>query len=102
MPLVINGTNGIDASKAYTAQQQSKSKAPKNQGSGNAADRADILDISPQARQAHAYRAVLKDLPEVRDDLVMAVKKGIQAGTYKPDPMKIAEGILELSILVRR
>jgi anti-sigma28 factor (negative regulator of flagellin synthesis) len=41
-------------------------------------------------------------LPEVRDDLVMAVKKGLQAGTYKPDPAKIADGVLEMSLLLVR
>ena len=100
--MVINGTNGIDASKVYAAQQQCLKSAPKKQGAVQSADRADILDISQEARLAHAYRAALKSLPEVRQDLVAAVKQGIQAGTYQPDPIKIAEGILELSILVRR
>ena len=99
-PVVINGTNGIDATKAYGLQQQSKAN-PKTRDAASKLDNSDILEISPEARQARTYQAALKALPEVRDDLVTAVKKGIQNGTYKPDPLKIAEGIIESGIIVR-
>lgn len=94
--MVIHGTNGFDATKAYTNQLQKQDKA--QAGKPAAADkstRTDILDISSEARQAQVYRAALKDLPEVREDLVASLKAQIQAGTYKPDPAKIAQGIIE-------
>lgn len=103
--MIIKGTNGFDAAKAYTAQlqKQDKIKADRNCGA-NKTERADILDISPEARQAQIYRAALKELPNVREDLVASIKKRIQEGTYEPDAGKIADGILEdrLSIDIRR
>ncbi|OPX94322.1 MAG: Anti-sigma-28 factor, FlgM [Pelotomaculum sp. PtaB.Bin104] len=103
--MIIKGTNGFDAAKAYAAQLQKQEKANANKNySDNKVERADILDISPEARQAQIYRAALKEIPEVREDLVASIKKRIQEGTYKPDAGKIADGILadKLSIDIRR
>lgn len=98
--MVINGTNGIDATKAYGLQQQNKAN-PKTRNTASKPENSDILEISPEARQARTYQAALKNLPEVREDLVSAIKRGIQNGTYKPDPVKIADGIIESGIMVR-
>lgn len=100
--MVINGTNGIDAAKVYGLHQKNQSKV--NQKTNNTAskpDNSDILDISQVARQARTYKEALKALPDVRDDLVAAVKKGIENGTYKPDPVKIAEGVIESGLITR-
>ena len=100
--MVINGTNGIDITKAYGLQQQSQNKSSKKtRDTASKPGNSDILEISPEARQAQKYQAALKALPEVRDDLVAAIKKGIQNGTYKPDPVNTAEGIIESGLLVR-
>ena|GEM_PF-1793405 len=100
--MVINGTNGIDAAKAYGLQQQNQSKVNKKAlSTASKPDNSDILDISQAARQARTYKEALKALPEVRDDLVAAIQKGIENGTYKPDPAKTAEGIIESGLLNR-
>jgi len=103
--VIIKGTNGFDVAKAYAAQQikQEKTNIQKNNDGGKIT-RDDILDISPEARQVQIYRAELKELPDVREDLVSSIKKRIQEGTYKPDVGKIADGILEdkISIDIRR
>lgn len=59
--------------------------------------------VSPQARQlADAHKKafeIAKATPDVREDRVAALKKQIQAGTYKPDPEKIADGIAREALL---
>lgn len=94
--MIIQGPNSFDPTKAYASylQKQDVAKADERRGT-NKPDGADILDISPEARQAQAYQAALKELPEVREDLVMSIKQRIQAGTYKPDPVRTADGILQ-------
>jgi len=104
-PVIIKGTNGFDAAKAYAAQLQKQEKANAHKNcDGSKAARADILDISAEARQVQTYRAALKEIPDVREDLVASIKKLVQEGAYKPDAGKIADGILEekLNIDIRR
>jgi flagellar biosynthesis anti-sigma factor FlgM len=59
--------------------------------------------VSPQARQlADAHKKafeIAKATPDVREERVAALKKQIQAGTYKPDPGKIADGIAREALL---
>lgn len=94
--MIINGPNGFEPAKAYATYLQKQDTAKADERcSANKLDRADILDISPEARQAQVYQAALKELPEVREDLVMSIKQRIQAGTYKPDPVQTADGILQ-------
>jgi flagellar biosynthesis anti-sigma factor FlgM len=97
-PVVINGSNGIDAAKAYGLLKNQNNALPKKQNTGKTPASADILDISAEARQAQVYKTAMKSVPEVRDDLIAAIKKGIEAGTYKPEPVKIAESMLDSTI----
>ncbi|MEY4630699.1 MAG: hypothetical protein RIQ81_819 [Pseudomonadota bacterium] len=59
--------------------------------------------LSPQARQlAEAHKKafeIAKATPDVREERVAALKKQIQAGTYKPDAGKIADGIAREALL---
>lgn len=94
--MIIKRTNGLDVAKAYAAQLQKQEKANTNKYyNGNRPAGADILEISPEARQAQIYRVAVKQLPDVREDLVASIKRLIQTGAYQPDAGKIAEGILE-------
>lgn len=95
IPVKINGTGGIDAVKAYSAQQR-KADA-KNKAVGQ--DRGDTLEISPEARRVQVYKGLLDGIPAVREDLVASLKKQVADGTYQPDSKKIASGILQESIM---
>lgn len=94
-PVIIKGTNSFDVAKTYSAQMQKQEKINAQKNSATQVERADVLDISPEARQVQKYLAALKELPDVREELVLSLRKFIQAGTYKPDAGKIAGGILE-------
>lgn len=90
----ISKSSGIRLLKAYTSQVKNN-KAGYGQGEkAGKTDRCDRAVISPQARELQAIMAELRNLPEVREDLVQSLKEKIQEGSYHPDTVKIAEGII--------
>jgi len=80
--------------KAYN-----QNKADKNISSGKGVNQGDSLQLSPEARAKRKIEISLKELPEVRENLVNRLKKDIQSGTYKPDAKKIADGIMQERLL---
>ena len=60
------------------------------------------VNISDAAKsKAEAYQKALKiarDTPDIREDRVAELKKQIAEGNYKPDPGKIADGMLREAI----
>ena len=89
----INGTGGVDPIKAYKVQLKNTEKIDdqnKTEGEQNQSDR---LEISAEAKKIQSYKEVLAGISSVREDLVAALKKQVQEGTYLPDSRKIAAGI---------
>ncbi|MFZ5611288.1 MAG: flagellar biosynthesis anti-sigma factor FlgM [Bacillota bacterium] len=84
--------------KAYDRNQADK-KSKLNKADWPAGD---SVQLSGEARFKKEIEAALKNLPEVREDLVNRIKKDIQAGTYKPDTDKIADGILQERLLDKK
>ncbi|MDQ0285604.1 negative regulator of flagellin synthesis FlgM [Desulfofundulus luciae] len=62
----------------------------------------DSVEISDRARELQLYRAHLKKLPELRDELVESVKKRLAEGTYLIDRERVAAGIMEEHRLDRK
>ena len=58
------------------------------------ADGADQLALSSRAEEIKAARAALAETPQVRAERVAQLKAQVQAGTYRVDPDKVAERIL--------
>lgn len=88
----VGAPNGYDAVRAYQAQQTKEKAGSKNRTNG--CDQTDRLEISAGARNMQQYRDVLAAMPAVREELVTALQQSIQAGTYRPEPEKIAAGII--------
>ncbi len=68
--------------------------ARKNKVSNASFQSADKVEFSATARQ---YKTLLKaagDVPDVRTEKVEAIKKQIEAGTYKVDSKAVAEKLL--------
>ncbi len=74
------------------ASQARKDKAVKTNGNKPAGDQ---IEISNQARELNKYCAVLKSLPEVREEKVQDLKQRIKNGSYQPSPEKIADGMIK-------
>ncbi|ACX51414.1 anti-sigma-28 factor, FlgM [Ammonifex degensii KC4] len=60
------------------------------------------LSLSPEALSLNRLREELRQLPEVREERVRDLKEKIERGEYRPDPRKIAEGMLQEHRLDRR
>ncbi|GAB6180144.1 hypothetical protein JCM14036_14630 [Desulfotomaculum defluvii] len=80
--------------QAYQQNKLEKNKANRvNQPAG------DSVQLSQEAKFKKEIESALKELPEVRQELVNKLKNEIQDGTYKPDAQKIADGILRERLL---
>jgi negative regulator of flagellin synthesis FlgM len=92
---------GVEKAKKATGTNE----ATKTEISPKSGDQGVNVELSPQARQMAEARKKAADIarstPDVREDRVAALKAQIASGTYKPDPGKIADGILREAILDR-
>jgi len=55
---------------------------------------ADQLELSSRAEEIRTARAALAQTPEVRAEKVAELKAQVEAGTYRVDPDRVAERIL--------
>ncbi|MCL6559975.1 MAG: flagellar biosynthesis anti-sigma factor FlgM [Firmicutes bacterium] len=95
----IGPANGPDAAKVYGIQQRLAKKIEKK----SETDRmADSYEPSAKIKELQELKERLQNVSEVREDLVKRLREEIAAGTYKPDPARIAKGILEEIKLNRR
>ncbi|MFO8080185.1 MAG: flagellar biosynthesis anti-sigma factor FlgM [Armatimonadota bacterium] len=74
---------GVEAAKSVTG-----GTAPRAGGG------ADQLALSSRAEEIKLARAALAEAPEVRAERVAELKAQVQSGTYKVDPDRVAERIL--------
>ncbi|GBF32279.1 anti-sigma-28 factor [Desulfocucumis palustris] len=92
----IFGYGPADITRLYRAGAN-KDKLQRS-GAG-ASPGGDTLQISQEGKALQTFKAVLKDMPLVREDLVEDIKSQINKGAYKPDAGKIAEGIIRERLL---
>ncbi len=101
--------NTGDAGKAQGAGQAENASKTKKIGIGAATKTphaAAKVEWSPEAEVAVEGLETAKATPDIRPDKVAALKAQIANGTYKMDPQKIADSMiqksLEESVLARR
>ena len=90
--------NGIKALQTYN-NQANINRDGREASNTNTPNKGDRIEISREARDMASYRQELKQRSEVRPELVQSLKAKIQDGTYKPDPEKIAQGIINDKLL---
>jgi len=81
----VGGVHSEGISRARPAQQVGASA-----GVGS----TDRLAFSRRAEEIKAARAALAEAPEVRAERVAELKAQVEAGTYRVDPDRVAERIL--------
>lgn len=87
----INNVNNVqNVMKAYG---NTVAKVEKKQPSGLVPDK---IEISSEAKEVQAAMSALKQLPEIREEKVAAIKKQIQEGTYKPTSAQIVEKMFDV------
>jgi negative regulator of flagellin synthesis FlgM len=95
----IGPPNGPDAAKVYGIQQRLDKRIEKAKESERATD---SFEPSTQIRELRELKERLQGISEVREELVERLREEIAAGTYEPDPERIAAGILNELRLDRR
>lgn len=94
--------NGMKAAETYSTQAQKnlgKDKQTPKAGLDHGSDR---VEISREAREIRACMDALKNEPDIREDLVLEIKKRIQEGTYQPSTEKIVDGIIKELLLDKK
>lgn len=94
----ISGPNPNISVNAY--QQTAGNRAPDaSEGQQTEATstgyQADRVQLSGQAKEAQQAMAALKEMPEVRTDLVKDVQTEVDSGTYRVDAEKTAGHMLD-------
>ena len=59
----------------------------------------DKVQLSPGAREFQRIKDALETAPDVRESKVAGISESIEKGSYKADSSKIAESIINESIL---
>ncbi|WP_334109543.1 flagellar biosynthesis anti-sigma factor FlgM [Thermodesulfitimonas autotrophica] len=90
--------NRTDIVRLYEIQQ--KKRQPEKTGKPDRV--TDSFEPSTAIQELQELQKRLQAIPDVREDLVAKLRQEIEAGTYKPDPQKIAAGIIEELRLDRR
>ena len=60
---------------------------------------SDKVRLSNGAREVQEAVRILKEMPDVRTDMVAELKARVDQGTYQPDEKKIAFNLLKQSFL---
>ena len=76
------------------AEKEALTKSPEKTGS-----EGDKVQLSPRAREFQRIKDVLETAPDVRESKVAAVSESIEKGSFKADSKKVAENIINESIL---
>jgi len=99
---LLQPTTSAAVDKAKQAQKAAIGSEPK--ASDPAASSVNV-ELSPAARQLSEARRkateIARNTPDVREDRVAMLKAQIDSGTYKPEPGRIADGMLREAILER-
>ena len=98
----IYGTNEINKIKMYASEIKSKDSSKKTSTSTSLAETANNQDeilFSESAIQFARFKERLGALPDVRHDKVAELKYRIQDGSYEIDSEKVADKLIEESLL---
>jgi flagellar biosynthesis anti-sigma factor FlgM len=87
----IEGVNGLSPFQAYRIQQNRVRERAPAAGLEAAGDR---VELSPLSQELQFYRERLREIPEVREELVAALRQRVAAGEYRPAAREVAAGLM--------
>jgi negative regulator of flagellin synthesis FlgM len=94
----IEGSHNAIQLDAYVRQARQQQNGANSQDSAKTtATGADKVELSSQAREIQMASGQIKELPEVRDDMVQNLKMEIENGTYNVPSGKVATDMLKES-----
>jgi flagellar biosynthesis anti-sigma factor FlgM len=83
----------------YDVDALARAKAKKGYGASSVRSAGDEAEFSSFAVELARVSAELKNIPEVRQDLVDGFKKKVEAGEYRPPLDKVAHNLFLAGIL---
>lgn len=86
----VNAYLQAAGSRSSDAQQQQATEETKQPGY-----QADRVELSGQAKEAQQAMAALKEMPEIRTELVSEIQTNMENGTYTVDGEKTAGHMLD-------
>ncbi|MGQ9532207.1 MAG: flagellar biosynthesis anti-sigma factor FlgM [Desulfotomaculales bacterium] len=87
----IEGLNGLSPFHAYRIQQNRVRERAPAAGPEAAGDR---VELSPLSQELQFYRKKLGAMPEVREELVAALRQRVATGEYRPAAREIVAGLM--------
>ncbi len=95
----VSGNGDIKNEALLQYQQAGAAKPGTEKVAGAAGVQEDRISISSQTRDINLAKGVIDKLPEVREELVNAIRKEIDSGTYNVNLEKVAGKMVTESIL---
>ena len=96
MPNKVDGINKGPAPAVAAQPVRRPTDAAVGDGKAAAAQPAASVSITDSARQLAALEQAVKSMPAVNEARVATIRKAIQDGTYKVEPEKIADKLLQM------
>jgi negative regulator of flagellin synthesis FlgM len=92
----VSNDQVFSAIRAYISQRvkDSRDSVSGSKPGKMTAGEADSMELSDKAKDISFALKAVQDSPDVREDLVIAIKQQIAAGTYSVSGEKIAEKII--------
>ena len=81
--------------KAYKSFAGGRSEAGRQERMPRSGDTSDKVDLSIHSRRVQQAAGDLKQMPDVRRELVAKVKSAVEDGTYRIEPQKVARAMLK-------
>lgn len=97
----VTGNPPFDTLEVYLRATATRSRVNPSltPGTGTQGKPEDKVELSPRGREIQEAMQILKSVPDVREEKVALLKQQIEAGTYEVEGEKIAEKMLEESLL---
>ena len=101
----INGPNDIvNLDKTYNEKRVKKNELSTNaerlqQGEKKTNTKGDIVNISSEATQIRQLKSMIEAIPDIRENLVNAIKDEFGKGTYRIDSDRTAQAIIRENLL---
>lgn len=90
----IYGNNPPENKGIYRTGEVDK-KAGASATGGGLPGTPDRVALSARMKEIEALRPMVQQLPDIREHLVETLREEIENGSYKVDPRKVAEKIIE-------
>jgi len=101
----INGrdNNIVNLDKAFSGDRVRRSEQQRNaeqvQGGGKTNAAGDMVNISSQGSQIQQIKSMIKNIPDIRQDRVDAVKQNWESGNYQVNSDKVANAMIREGLM---